>query len=234
MRLEEEMGMFKTMLLDERMARVELEQRIEANGGVVPPPPPSSLAMESAASAGQVAGASNRLLGGIRRLQRKDSWGRKAGSPSPPGGPVRHNEGDRGKPNAATSFLKGMTSGLGALANDLADAALGTDPALAARAAAPAAPPRTPVRAPSTPSPPLYAAPVTDTYQPPMPPPLSPMPPPGTPPLLASPLPSSIPLPLSPMPPPAPLAQPLSPLPHPLVPLPLSPSPRAPDEDGEQ
>lgn len=151
------MAVYKGMLLEERMARVELEQRIEANGGVVPTPPlPPPHADGALSSAGAVVGASSKLLGGIRRLGPKDSWGRARASASPlPGGAVRSaTEAHSGGKKAASAFFKGVAGGLGALANDLADAALGTDPTLAHAARGGATPPSGGRGAPLAPSPP--------------------------------------------------------------------------------
>jgi len=150
LRLEEEMTMYKNMLLEERMARVELEQKMEASGVGLPPPSAAGNTPSSAGTggaqgtspaelAGGAVGASKKLMGGIRRLQRKNSWGRQASGTTP--GSAASSEG--GRPPSATAFLKGVTSGFSALANDLADAALGTDPAVAAAANASTSPSRT-------------------------------------------------------------------------------------------
>lgn len=125
--------MYKNMLLEERMARVDLEQRIEAQGGVVPSPPPAQVAQGSGAGGGGSSGPGVRLMGGIRRLQRTNSWGRK-GSPggaklveSTAGSGSKQNQG----PGGAASFFKGVRSGINTLATDLADGVLGTDPSVA-------------------------------------------------------------------------------------------------------
>lgn len=120
--------MYKNMLLEERMARVELEQRIEAGGGTTVFSP-SAAAVESATGAGSAVGASSRLMGGIRRMQRNNSWGKVGKGASPAG----RADGQGGAPNPGT-FLKGVAGNVAAIANDLADAALGTDPAVAAAA----------------------------------------------------------------------------------------------------
>lgn len=126
------MGVYKGMLLEERLARVELEQRIEAAGGVVPSPAPSALGAEGGGGgaggggSGGPTGASSRLIGGIRRLQRKDSWGRKTAGASPAPSPRLGTDGQPAAKRGA-SFLKGVAGNLGALASDLADAALGSD-----------------------------------------------------------------------------------------------------------